>query len=93
MDLENLCVRLAGSREPWSATSRYPSSLAGGIRELSNAGGIRWLVEYLHFIALQVARRGGLSGGLGTSRRRAVIQGPTRQVGRLQVQGLNTSRC
>ena len=53
MDLKNFCIRLAGSREPWSATARYPSSLAGGIRELSNAGGIRWLVEYLHFIASQ----------------------------------------
>jgi hypothetical protein len=39
-----------------------------------------------------LARRGGFSEGLGTSRRRRVNQGPTRQVGRLQVQGRDTSR-
>ena len=72
LDLENSCIRLAESREPWSTTSPYPSSLVGGIRELSNAGGIRCLVEYLHFIS---SEDGGVSGGLGTSRRRHVIQG------------------
>ncbi len=37
-------------------------------------------------------RRGGFSEGLGTSRHRRVNQGPTRQVGRLQVQRRDTSR-
>jgi hypothetical protein len=65
--------------------------LAGGIREQSNAGGIRGLVEQHHFIASQDGG-GGFSEGLGMSRRRRVIQGPdTSSRGRLQVQGRDTS--
>ena len=59
------------------------------MRELSKAGGIRG-GRVTSFYRL--ARRGGFSEGLGTSRRRRVIQGLTSQVGRLQVQGRDTSR-
>ncbi len=46
----------------------------------------------LQINTLERERRGGFSEGLGTSRRRRVNQGPTSQVGRLQVPWRDTSR-
>jgi hypothetical protein len=52
--------------------------LAGGIREQSNAGGIRWLVEQHHFIASQDG--GGFQRGWASHVDIASFRGPTRQV-------------
>jgi hypothetical protein len=66
----------------WNNKSENPS----GIKYRGNP----WSGGVTSFYRL--ARRGGFSEGLDTSRRRRVNQGPTRQVGRLQVQGRDTSR-
>jgi hypothetical protein len=52
--------------------------LAGGIRELSNAGGIRWLVEVLHFISSHDG--GGFQRGSARHVAVASFRGTTRQV-------------
>jgi hypothetical protein len=91
---------LLGSREPLYLSSRISRTLVScsSLSELSLPGeSISYQIQgecvgcgVTSFYRL--ARRGGFSEGLGTSRRRRVIQGPTRQVGRLQVQGRDTPR-
>ena len=81
MDLENFCVCQSDLENLGELQLVIRALLAGGIRQLSNAGGIRGLVEYLHFIASQ-------DGGVfqrGSARHVDVasFRGPTRQVGRL----------
>ncbi len=96
-DMEGL---LLGSRELLCLSSRISRTLVScsSLSELYLLGesvncqiqGNPWAGGETSFYRL--GRRGGFSEGFGTSRRRRVIQGPTRQVGRLQVQGRDTSR-
>ena len=92
MDLENFCIGLARI----SGTLVHYISLS----ELADRGNLRTVECRGNPLAGGVtsfyllAGRGGFSGGLGTSRRRRVIQGhDTSSRCRLQVQGLDTSRC
>ena len=71
-------------RDPSSTCWGNPSAVK--YRGNPSAGGVTSFYR--------LGRRGGFSEGLATSRRRRVIQGLTSQVGRLQVQGRDTSsRC
>jgi hypothetical protein len=91
---------LLGSRELLYLSSRISRTLVScrSLSELSLPGeSIRCQIQgnpsaggVTSFYRLD--RRGGFSEGLGTSRRRRVIQGLTSQVDRLQVQGRDTSR-
>ena len=90
MDLENFCVCLSGSREPWYVTSRYPSNAYRGNPRPVEYRGNPWSGGVTSFFS---HKTGCFSGDLGTSRRRRVIQGhDTSSCCRLQVQGLDTSR-
>jgi hypothetical protein len=86
---ELLCLSSRISRTLVSCSSSSELYLLGEsvscqMQGESSAGGVTSFYR--------LVRRGGFSEGLGTSRRRRVIQGPTRQVGRLQVQGRDTPR-
>ncbi len=61
MDLENFCVCLTGSREPWYATARYPSSACrGNPRAVKYRGNIFFCLGHLHshLTRLQILWRG-----------------------------------
>jgi hypothetical protein len=98
LDLENFCNCRSDLENLGERRLVIRALLAEGIRELSKAGGIRGGGVTPFY---RLTRRGGFSEGLGTPRR--VNQGldtsTSRQsgarhvkVGRLQVQGLDTSR-
>jgi hypothetical protein len=87
---EPLCLSSRISRTLVSCSSLSEPYLLGESVSCQMQGeSVGW---WSNFILSPHKTRGGVSEGLGTSRRCRVNQGPTRQVGRLQVQGRDTPR-